>query len=570
MTRHQRVKHSGIRPWNCEYCGVSYARSDLLTRHKRKCKSKSSVRHPSKPPFTPISSSAFQVSNSITSPTSQAKVSYDDTQPPSYQQAISFNSRPISSIKAASLPQFSSFPEEVIVSPSNTVSSTGHQIPHQTLTEEILATESLAPNTIPPTKSPFDFNLKISDDSHYPDRLQLEGSSLVLQKQGPQTMGQIDEEAHDHHEEIIEATPVLGSPTDHQVKYLQQSFFISDVPESSPFYLNPNIWVLAFLCQRSQGFTIPHIGSLSRFVSRATEVVCPVIPMIHVPTLRTSLISIHLGYALSVAGAASESSDYALAFTEQSLSYKRPLVQNDFICRERSFTFRFELFQALLTYQFLSMFSRSEVQRDRARNFNRTIIENFRDLDFIQVLRRSPDYIQLALSGQISLELGWKLWINYEVQKRTAFLVLISSLQLGSLPGYELKLPEADLPLPCHEDLWLARNAKEWAEAARNHDMKYFFDNTNVIGACPTDTKMTEPALGEQSIPTLSEALAALVLTDYSTDESKQIPDISRVGLTRLTLRAERLGRFARTVIRHTGALAHQATVSPRVFGPSQ
>jgi hypothetical protein len=42
-------------------------------------------------------------------------------------------------------------------------------------------------------------------------------------------------------------------------------------------------------------------------------------------------ISIHLGYALSVAGAALETSEHALAFTDQSLSYKRISVQNDFV-----------------------------------------------------------------------------------------------------------------------------------------------------------------------------------------------------------------------------------------------
>lgn len=43
-------------------------------------------------------------------------------------------------------------------------------------------------------------------------------------------------------------------------------------------------------------------------------------------------MSIHLGYALTVAGAATDSSEHAIAFANQSLLYKRPLVQRDFVC----------------------------------------------------------------------------------------------------------------------------------------------------------------------------------------------------------------------------------------------
>ncbi|KAI8450128.1 hypothetical protein BY996DRAFT_6417667 [Phakopsora pachyrhizi] len=80
---------------------------------------------------------------------------------------------------------------------------------------------------------------------------------------------------------------ILGSPTSEMVRYSHPQFFITDEPESSPFYLNPTIWILAFLCQRAQGFTIPRICYLSKFVRKATSIMLTMTPMIHLPTFKT-------------------------------------------------------------------------------------------------------------------------------------------------------------------------------------------------------------------------------------------------------------------------------------------
>ncbi|KAI8448143.1 hypothetical protein BY996DRAFT_6444342, partial [Phakopsora pachyrhizi] len=68
--------------------------------------------------------------------------------------------------------------------------------------------------------------------------------------------------------------------------YSHPQLFITDEPESSPFYLNPTIWILAFLCQRAQGFTIPRICDLSKFVRKATSIMLTMTPMIHLPTFK--------------------------------------------------------------------------------------------------------------------------------------------------------------------------------------------------------------------------------------------------------------------------------------------
>ncbi|KAI8458838.1 hypothetical protein BY996DRAFT_6410629 [Phakopsora pachyrhizi] len=85
----------------------------------------------------------------------------------------------------------------------------------------------------------------------------------------------------------IDPEYILGSPTSEMVRYSQPQFFITDEPESSPFYLNPTIWILAFLCQRTQGFTITRICDLSKFVRKATSIMLTMTPMIHLPTFKT-------------------------------------------------------------------------------------------------------------------------------------------------------------------------------------------------------------------------------------------------------------------------------------------
>ncbi|KAI8451403.1 hypothetical protein BY996DRAFT_6416424 [Phakopsora pachyrhizi] len=67
---------------------------------------------------------------------------------------------------------------------------------------------------------------------------------------------------------------------------------------SSPLYLNPTIWILAFLCQCAQGFTIPRICDLSKFVRKATSIMLTMTPMIHLPTFKTSSDDAPLQYGL--------------------------------------------------------------------------------------------------------------------------------------------------------------------------------------------------------------------------------------------------------------------------------
>ncbi|KAI7957130.1 hypothetical protein MJO28_004225 [Puccinia striiformis f. sp. tritici] len=569
VARHQRVKHLGIRAWGC-HCGASYARSDLLTRHKRKCKATTakSISAGSKCTLDdPATLPSIGQTSSIT-PGSQVDPPYDDNLPPSYQQAIAQQPATFTA-------------NNTFNSPDGPIQASLDRIdvPYQ------------APISPP--------RLLVEETSQITTLPQLNLTNRSGQQEaGPSSTVPTNEELNNHFNEeqnITEINPLENQSIVAIVKFSEPSFFISDIPIGSPFYLNPNIWSLAFLCQKSQGFTIPHMGSLSRFLCKATQVICPIIPMIHVPTLRAPLISIHLGYALSVAGAALDhTSEHALAFTDQSLSYKRISVQNDFLRRDRSFSFRFELLQSLLTYQFLGMFSRLEIQRERAIKFSPTIIQNFRDLGFVDILRNSPDYIQLALSGQIPLDVGWKLWVEYEVQKRTVFLILISTLQLRGTREIELKLSETNLRLPCHEDLWTASTSEEWALIARRQAMNCWLDNLESEET--QHTKNIEDVVGEQSMPLLSEALAALHL--YSCDESESmtrsadssdsdtlqnhhhqllrnqsnltIPDIPIRANLPITVRHHRLGAFAKLVILHARALTNQATVSIRLLDHPQ
>ncbi|CAH7682346.1 hypothetical protein PPACK8108_LOCUS15212 [Phakopsora pachyrhizi] len=507
VERHRRLKHLNIRPWSCK-CGVSYARSDLLSRHRRKCRASPTATTTSHPvSHTSQHQHSFihhQTNHLLQQHHSLPSHHSFDPHPPSYEQAISSSnqlhhpSKNNPNLRAKTFETQQPLDQLLLnlspdLSPCNHLQSTGktyQQVLYQDVPQQSYLTHS-QPQLYVACQGP-QIQLSSSSSSVLPETTRDDGT---------------DDDCIDHqqlHRDPIDPEYILGSPTSEMVRYSHPQFFITDEPESSPFYLNPTLWILAFLCQRAQGFTIPRIGDLSKFVRKATSIMLPMIPMIHLPTFKTSMISIHLGYALSVAGAAADPSQQAIAFTEQSLSYKRPLVQKDFINNKNTFDFRFELLQTLLTYQFLGIFNRLDFQKRKAVAFGPTMIENLKELDLANVVRNAPDYVQLVLSGKLPLEIGWRSWSKYEMHKRTLFLVAVLSFQVSR--HTELILEDLDVRLPCHESMWMAPTAEEWLKAA----LKYNYSNQTGY-------------VGEDSIPSLSQGLQSLSIQENRSDREHHI-----------------------------------------------
>jgi hypothetical protein len=262
------VKHLGVRPWSCQ-CGVSYARSDLLTRHKRKCsQAKESVGASFKYNFDDASASSVVTSVNHSSTIKACDHSSDDNQPPTYQQAIS-DQAPFT----ANTNHRTDYPAQAASFRADLSRDTRVAPPRpDDLTEEA---DSFVPAT-----TLRQFSLNCTGE---------EGLSSFVPADDQEFYDLARENTNQREDENIpEISSNVGTSIVPLVRFSDPSFLISDVPQSSPFYLNPSVWILAFLCQKSQGFTIPHMGSLSAYLSRATEVVCPVIPMFHVPTLRAT------------------------------------------------------------------------------------------------------------------------------------------------------------------------------------------------------------------------------------------------------------------------------------------
>lgn len=542
VNRHRRLKHLGLRPWSCP-CGVSYARSDLLCRHKRKCpQATSQASNPSSVsqqptnlpiPIPPGPPSSFEVSGQ---PESFNDDMHAGALPPSYDQAIGYNPLP------------GRYDAWV-------------QLPPATASERLPGGEHRFSS-----QNKFASSTGIIESNSLPSVKQSASTSVVDQSLSDFNHQIISSETYQDEEETSHSdVPDIQHPSSQIIRYSDPHFFTTEEIPGSQYYLNPNLWVISYLCMRGQGFSIPTCGTLSRFLRRATSDMLPLIPMIHVPTFKASVMSIHLGYALTVAGAATDSSEHAIAFANHSLLFKRPLVQRDFALETNPFDFRFELLQTLLTYQYLGIFNRLDHQRQRAVQFNETLIQDFRNLALTRVVQEAPDYVKLVLEGQMPLELAWRSWAKYETHKRTVFLVLMSAYQLSESPG--LTIQDANIPLPCHEEVWTAPDAESWLVAMYKHTSKCEIDQT--------------PSIGEGSIPLLTDALAALSLgTNPSTDlisgnnnqspmELEGVPrgapalasppmqsmlcpsPVTRAGQLTTPPELRKLGRFANLVIGH-------------------
>ncbi|KAG0151417.1 hypothetical protein CROQUDRAFT_86836 [Cronartium quercuum f. sp. fusiforme G11] len=538
VNRHRLLKHLGIRPWSCA-CGVSYARSDLLCRHKRKCPQamgETELRVVAPPPSNMPNSVVYVPPAhcpSLVEPSARSDIHQVDlhagARPPSYDQAVGYNPAPhISNEVWVQLPT-----QSPPTGPSN-----AYDYHHRPSAQGRV---SNAPKEIE------DFALPVHSHANV---LPTHGNPL-------QPVSEEVEAYEPPQESSSEQVLQISHPASQVIRYSDPTFFITEEPISSPYYLNPNLWVLAFLCQRGQGFTIPTVGTLSRYMRKATVDMLSLLPMIHVPTLKASVMSIHLGYALCVAGAATDATEHGIAFANQSLLYKRPLVQRDFETEKNPFDFRFELLQTLLTYQFLGMYNRLDHQRQRAVNFNDTLVQNFRNLELTRIVQAAPDYVKLVLEGQMPLELAWRSWAKYETHKRTIFLVLMSAYQLSESPG--LMAQDADVPLPCHEEAWNAPDAESWLVAMYRHTSK-----------CLTDGK---PAIGEESLPSLTDALAALSLGPAAcptpaalasvqcnlTGSSTALPPSCQNGLLPLTPpQIRQLGSFANVVLSHCEKMSNK------------
>lgn len=67
-------------------------------------------------------------------------------------------------------------------------------------------------------------------------------------------------------------------------------FLLTHEPVTSPYYLSPSAYSLAFICQRACGNRLPAVGTLSKFVRTAAETFLPFMPIYHIPTLNASYV----------------------------------------------------------------------------------------------------------------------------------------------------------------------------------------------------------------------------------------------------------------------------------------
>lgn len=103
---------------------------------------------------------------------------------------------------------------------------------------------------------------------------------------------------------------------------------------------------------------------------------------------------------------------------------------------------------------------------------------------------------------------------------RTVFLVLIAS-QHSNTPS-ELRLEDVDLPLPCHEDIWDARNEVEWLQKMASRRTQPPKLSDALFRPRPTDgTADDDDWMGSFALTVLTAAVSAAVRAGWTATEAE-------------------------------------------------
>ncbi|CAH7676322.1 hypothetical protein PPACK8108_LOCUS11441 [Phakopsora pachyrhizi] len=252
--RHCRSKHLNIRPWSFK-CGVSYTRKSVLSHQYP------SYQNPLIPSLTiqPLSQSYNPLNtNSINNHSSINR------QPIYYSITLSSTSRP----PPLQL-RFITPPKTILTIELKPLRLNSLSISELVFLPVIIYNQLVRPTDRSSTRmflsnlTSLTLTLNSTSNFHH--------QQLYLRQPEDGTDDDFinDEELNP---DPIDSEYILCSPTSEMVRYSHPQFFITNEPESSPFYQNPTIWILAFLCQRAQGFTIPRICDLSKFFRKAISI----------------------------------------------------------------------------------------------------------------------------------------------------------------------------------------------------------------------------------------------------------------------------------------------------------
>lgn len=264
MTRHRQTKHLGVKPHHCA-CGNSYARSDILFRHRKKCaeailedKAAAASGDLPSPPAqkrrrssgltsssgSRSSASVMTPSDAGSSPSGSSPGSLSGPSNPSYfgpERPYPGDLDPVALLDAATLSGGAGLDNVMVLGNADD------------LFEAVLQ-QSTGP---------------IGPDWSKPSNRDASRTRII---------------------DVVKERYGAAAPEKLWHTLVDPAWLKTDEPVDSPYYLSPSAFAVAFVAKKACGQSMPAVGQMSRFVRKAATTFLPFMPIFHLPTLNAAYV----------------------------------------------------------------------------------------------------------------------------------------------------------------------------------------------------------------------------------------------------------------------------------------
>ncbi|KAF9634814.1 putative c2h2 transcription protein [Lasiodiplodia theobromae] len=200
---------------------------------------------------------------------------------------------------------------------------------------------------------------------------------------------------------------------------------------------------------------VPGPGHLNYFLQLYYEHFHPILPMLHLPTLRLGEDEWVLGLAAAAIGCRYADSEELLGFTRPMTEFLRRVVVMS-VEHHPPRQMPLGVLQALLLNSINLLYSGSSRFADSALNDFSRLVEAVRTWKLLPSSETPPQSWSEWVRAEARIRLGYSIWL----------LDCTMAYQMDQKPF--LTLDDLHSALPCNEHLWAAQNEENWAHLRRN------------------------------------------------------------------------------------------------------
>lgn len=200
---------------------------------------------------------------------------------------------------------------------------------------------------------------------------------------------------------------------------------------------------------------VPGPGHLNYFLQLYYEHFHPILPILHLPTLKLNEDEWVLGLAAAAIGCRYSDSEELLGFIRPMTEFLRRVSVMS-VEHHPPRQMPLGVLQALLLNSINMLYSGSSRNADSAQNDFSRLVEAVRTWKLLPPSETPPQSWSEWVRGEARIRLGYSIW----------FLDTTMAYQMDQKPF--LTMDDLHSALPCNERLWAAMNEEEWASLRRN------------------------------------------------------------------------------------------------------